>query len=397
MRVWQTAGLACAMTCATAGAQSLTADEVLSSITVTPVSVPNPVRGADGQVHLAYELAIANPSQLFVTLDKVEIVDAAGAVLESLDGDALGAMITQYAGKDRMLPAGGTALVFLDVRFASADALPEHVQARVTATRQATGPDGKPAPLPPGTPVPATYTFTGAPTEIGAPARLVAPPLRGANWMVVNGCCDAITSHRGAVLPVNGRLRIPERFAIDFIRLDAENRVFSGDVSKLESYAYYGTEVHAVADGTVVNLYNGADEQIPGADAKGITTENIGGNMIVVDIGGGAFAFYAHLQRDSLKVKLGDTVTAGQVLGLLGNTGNSTAPHLHFHLMDGPSPLDANGLPYVFGRFTSAGVIKPETADAAAEKGTPMGIDGSRLAGAHADELPLNGQVVSFD
>ena len=80
-----------------------------------------------------------------------------------------------------------------------------------------------------------------------------------------------------------------------------------------------------VADGTVVNLFDGVDEQVPGA-VKPVSTEAIGGNMVVVDIGDGAFAFYAHLQRGSLKVKLGDRVKTGQVLGLLGNTGNSTAP-----------------------------------------------------------------------
>ena len=124
----------------------------------------------------------------------------------------------------------------------------------------------------------------------------------------------------------------------------------------------------------MVNLYDGADEQVPGADAKGITTENIGGNMLVVDIGDGAFAFYAHLQRGSLKVKLGDRVTTGQVIGLLGNTGNSTAPHLHFHVMDGPSPLDANGLPFVFTQFSSRGVVTMSDDNDPLEKGDPAKI-----------------------
>jgi murein DD-endopeptidase MepM/ murein hydrolase activator NlpD len=150
-----------------------------------------------------------------------------------------------------------------------------------------------------------------------------------------------------------------------------------------------------VADGTVVNVYDGADEQIPGPDATptGITTENIGGNMIVVDIGGGNFAFYAHLQKGSLKVALGDVVTAGQALALLGNTGNTTAPHLHFHVMDSTSPLDAQGLPYVFRRFTSRGVV---ASDAAIEDGAPATIDAGR-AGEKAEAMPLNNEVVSFD
>ena len=73
--------------------------------------------------------------------------------------------------------------------------------------------------------------------------------------------------------------------------------------------------------------------------------------MVVIDIGGGNFAFFAHLKPGSLRVKLGDHVARGDVIALLGNTGNSDAPHLHFHVMDGPSPLDANGRPYVLTHF----------------------------------------------
>ena len=145
----------------------------------------------------------------------------------------------------------------------------------------------------------------------------------------------------------------------------------------------------------VVNLYDATDAQVPGGNAKGITTENIGGNMLVIDIGGGNFAFYAHMQRGSLKVKLGDKVRTGDVIGLLGNTGNTTAPHLHFHVMDGPSPLDANGLPYAFTRFQGQGVANPDGANFF-EKPVPAEIDRTRLAGPKQDALPLNNEVVDF-
>ncbi|MCG5233910.1 M23 family metallopeptidase [Xanthobacter oligotrophicus] len=376
-------------------AQSLKTDEVYSSIAAQPITAPNPVLGADGRVHLAYELYVTNPSKLFVTLDKVEAVDGGGHALSSLEGEGLRAMLTDYAGAGRTLPPGGTAAVFLDVPFAREAKLPERVFARVTATRQEAGPDGKPAPMPADAPLPATYSFTGAETAIGRPAVVIAPPLRGKGWVAINGCCDALTSHRGAIMAINGRLRVPERFAIDFVQLDASDRLFTGDVHKLESYAFYGVPVHAVADGVVVNLYDATDAQVPGGDAKGITPENIGGNMLVIDMGGGNFAFYAHMQRGSLKVKLGDKVRTGDVIGLLGNTGNTNAPHLHFHVMDGPSPLDSNGLPYAFTRFEGQGVANPAGADFF-EKPVPADIDRTRLAGPRQDALPLNNEVVDF-
>jgi murein DD-endopeptidase MepM/ murein hydrolase activator NlpD len=378
-----------------ASAQSLKSNEILSSVTVQAVSRPNPVAGADGLTHLAYELLVDNPTTLFVRLDKVEAVDAAGKSLSVLEGDGLGRMMQLYGGSERLLSPGGTAIVFMDVRFAARDTLPGAVSARIAAFRQLAGPDGKPAPLPADAPVPASYSFTGGATTLGKPAVVLAPPLRGKGWVAANGCCDAITSHRGATMAVNGLLRVPERFAIDWVKLDDGGRIFKGDGTKLESYAYYGTQVHAAASGTVVNLYDEADEQVPNRPAKGITTENIGGNMLVIDIGHGAFAFYAHLQRGSLKVKLGDRVETGQVLGLLGNTGNSTAPHLHFHVMDGPSPLDANGLPFEFTRFSSQGVLVPGNEDEL-EQGGAARID-AKLKGEHVKQLPLNDEVVDFD
>jgi len=82
-----------------------------------------------------------------------------------------------------------------------------------------------------------------------------------------------------------------------------------------------------------------------------ITLETIGGNHVILDLGGGRFTFYAHMQPASLRVKVGEKVRRGQVLGLVGNSGNSTAPHLHFHLTDANSPLESEGLPYVFESF----------------------------------------------
>lgn len=395
MRILFLAAAAAAGVATPASAQSLKSDEVLSSIIVRPLATAHPVLGADNRVHLAYELLLSNASKMFLTVDKVEAVDPSGTVLRTIEGDHLRAMTMLYSGTDTTLPGGGTGIIFMDVSFALGNRIPETIAARITATRSGVGPDGKPAPLPSGLPVPATFTFTGGPGAVGEAARVIDSPLRGKNWVATNGCCDRITPHRGAIITVNGMVQAPERFAIDWEQLDDENRMFEGDKEKLSNWKYYGAPIHSVADGAVVNLYDGLDEQVPGPNPAAVTTEGIGGNMLVVDIGGGAYAFYAHLQRGSLKAKLGDKVKAGQVLGLLGNTGNSTAPHLHFHLMDGPSPLNSNGLPYVFRRFTSSGVLKIGDEDLL-EEGKSGRID-NRLTGEHVNRLPLDNQMVDFE
>lgn len=393
MRVSTVTILATSLLASAASAQSLKPDQILSSLSVRPLSEPNPVLGSDGRVHLAYELMVSNPGQLFITLDKVEAVDGSGSSLLSMAGDTLTKMTTRYSGKGNMLAPGEAAIIFMDVSFAPEQQLPKALEARINLTRQGAK-DGRPAPYPTDTPMAASATFTGASTSIGQGARVIEPPLKGPGWLAFNGCCDSINAHRGAIIAVNGQLNAPERFAIDWVKVDDKNRLYTGDKSKLASYAFYGAPVHSVADGVVVNSYDEADEQVPMGAIKGINPENVGGNMIVVDIGGGAYAFYAHLQRGSLKAKLGDHVKTGQVLGSLGNTGNSTLPHLHFHVMDSPSPLYANGIPYVFMHFSSSGVVSTDQEDPLVE-GKSITLD-KRLSGEHEKQLPLNNEVVSF-
>ena len=174
--------------------------------------------------------------------------------------------------------------------------------------------------------------------------------------------------------------------------------LFTGDGSKLEDYRFYGAPVHAVADGKVVGALDGLEPQVPLARDPNIKPDFIDGNMLVLDIGGGRYALYAHLLKGSLKVAKGDEVKAGQEIAQLGNTGNSDGPHLHFHLMDGPSSLNSNGLPYVIRGFSSTGVLAGG-ADAAFDanmQGKPAPID-PRLSGRHENQLPLNNQVVTFD
>ena len=144
---------------------------------------------------------------------------------------------------------------------------------------------------------------------------------------------------------------LAQRFAIDWEQIDAENRVVKGDTKTLSNYVIYGREVLAVADGTVVSSRNDLPEQVPGALPQGMTIDQADGNFVVLDIGGGSYVLYAHMQPGSVTVKAGAKVKRGDVLGKVGNTGNTQAPHLHLHVMDGPSPLQSNGIPYVFDSF----------------------------------------------
>jgi hypothetical protein len=246
---------------------------------------------------------------------------------------------------------------------------------------------------PPGSPPDqaAAQTYTIAPIAVGSDVTVLGPPLEGKGWTAFNGCCEAGGVHRGAGLPVNGQIHYAQRFAIDWIQLGADLRIFHGDEKDVKSYPCYGAKVIAVADGTVVETLSTLDDQVPGQlpDPKTMTLENVDGNHVVLDLGHNKYAFYAHLQKHSVLVKKGEHVKRGQVLGLLGNTGNSSAPHLHFHLMDGTSVLGSSGLPYVIDSFAVAGELSGEV-DGKWSK------DFSAHPSGRKSEFPLDLTVVNF-
>jgi murein DD-endopeptidase MepM/ murein hydrolase activator NlpD len=124
----------------------------------------------------------------------------------------------------------------------------------------------------------------------------------------------------------------------------------------------------------------------------------VDGNHIVLSIGQGAYAFYAHLLKGSLLVKVGDTVHRGQVIARLGNTGNANASHLHFHVMNGPSVLGSSGIPYVLDSFQYQGQISPKQLAASDDFLTGAFFGPGRLATPQPrmDQLPSAWAIVNF-
>ena len=182
------------------------------------------------------------------------------------------------------------------------------------------------------------------------------------------------------------------------MRLDDAGRLVHGDESDVHSYTAYGADVLAVADGTVVDTLDELNDQKPGSlpDPKTITVNNVDGNHVVLDLGDGVFAFYAHLQRGSVTATLGSRVKRGQILGKVGNTGNTSAPHLHFHLMEGPSVLGSNGIPYEIDSFALAGQVP------AADFAAATGVEGDWSKGLFPtpiprhEQFPLDLNIVNF-
>jgi hypothetical protein len=329
------------------------AEAVFTPVIGSVVAEPIPVPATDGKVHLAYELKLTNTLDQDVTLASVAAVSGDRTLL-SLAGDGL-AHWTRILGTTTpttTLRPSTSAVVWLDVAVDKPGDVPTNLVHAIGVTLSRPQP-----PL-----MPATMTESIAPVAVdtGRPVA-ISPPLTGPNWLDGNSCCE-MTAHRMAVSPLNGELWAPERFAIDYVQL-TDGGVLTGDRTKLDSYPYFGADIHAVADGPVVAVVDGLPEQAPGANPTGLPLDQYAGNHVVQDIGGGNYAFYAHLKTGSVKVKPGDKLTIGQSIGALGNSGNTDGPHLHFHVMSTPNPLHANGLPFVFKKFRLDNRLSAELAD----------------------------------
>jgi hypothetical protein len=349
--------------------------------------------GADGKTHLVYELIVQNQSSATVTVQSIEAMSSTGQVLDRLSSSSLDDVVrlnNGHQGTALVLNAGEGAYVFMDVTVRPGR-VPGRLEHRFSMLVQpsATTDQNQPSAQ--------QLRFVGAATPVVRVRPVaVAPPLTGAGWVIANGCCNAITSHRGATLPINGTVYAPERFAVDLVQLNAQDRLYAGDPSKNASFEYFGMPIHSVAPGTVVSLIDGSPENTPGTLPSNATIQTAGGNEVVVDIGAGHYAFYAHLQPGSIRVRKGQHVTTGQVLGLLGNTGNTDAPHLHFQIMSGPSPLQSNGLPFEFTSFVGQGRVTEANAISPPFTGAQAPVDRDYLPGRHANEMPLNLQIVKF-
>ncbi|HVY55701.1 MAG TPA: M23 family metallopeptidase [Thermodesulfobacteriota bacterium] len=373
-------------------------DAVFTPVLMSVLNAPNPVQGSDGKYHIVYEIEAVNASGLTWEISSIDVTDGDGKVLHSLKAEELKdrTELIKDKSKTNALPPGETAVIFIHFTVGDESDIPADIGHRVSITVPGGIPAGflKFAGLPE---TDKTYGYTLDPVKVGsADVIVIGPPLEGKGWVAADGCCDAVR-HVRAIMPINDRLRAAQRFAIDWERMNGERKIYSGDPKNVTSYFAYGQRALAVADAKVVAAVDKYKDHVPGALPPGMTFEEADGNHVVLDLGGGKYALYAHFKPGSVKVKAGDTVKRGQVLGIVGNTGNSSAPHLHFHVMDGPSSFGSNGLPYVIDSFELIEKIPSTSAFFKAEAdGTPVEVVPVDRPGAHTNELPLDQSVVSF-
>ncbi len=185
---------------------------------------------------------------------------------------------------------------------------------------------------------------------------VVGSPVKGPGWVIME-TTSPVVHHITSQVTISNVTRVPQRYAQDFMYLDPENgTLFSGNETISRDYYGFGKELYAVGKGTVVYARDGIPDIEITTQKPPKSFETALGNGVVIDLGNDKYACYGHMINGSVRVKVGDAVTEGQVIGLMGNTGNSDAPHLHFQVItDNPSPLGGEGYPIVYHSFDVTG------------------------------------------
>jgi len=327
----------------------------LTPIVMQAVYPPSAFTGSDGRRHLDYEVLLTNASPRLASISglTVRAGSRTGPVLQVLDANGVTANMWLLGNisltRTNELPGSSVGQVVLDTVLPASTPAPSRLFLTLSATLGA---------LPPGLPSQASVFFPDSVTEqlppvavSTVPPIILNEPVAGGDWVAVNACC-AINAHHGALLGGAGRPVSGERYAIDFIRIDSQAEPSKpGSPPTLSTNYSYGAHLLAVADGTVVSVQTGQPDQPLGALPSGLTLDQFAGNDVVEQIRPHVYAFYAHVVPGTTRVHPGERVRTGEVLGKLGNSGNSSAPHLHFQLMDGPGPLTSQGIPFEFRTF----------------------------------------------
>ncbi|MFJ6658469.1 murein hydrolase activator EnvC family protein [Streptomyces sp. NPDC091377] len=235
----------------------------------------------------------------------------------------------------------------------------------------------------------------------------IAAPVTG-RWSALNSPADRTPSH--------GTHAYGQTYAIDIVAEPADQEGGAGSpgarpgfrwlwpvVRRNADFPAFGAPILAVADATVVRTGDGQRDHLSRGSlpalvylmiVEALVRELMGvrrilGNHVVLDLGDGTYALYGHLQKGSLTVREGDRVRTGQVIARCGNSGNTTEPHLHFQLMDGPDPVADRGVP-----FTWRGLGVPrnketfEAPEAPEAPETPAGEGSEALAGGAPKTFP---------
>jgi len=303
----------------------------------------------DSQRVLVYELHITSFARTPLELRRIEVLGRPALPLARYTDSALAALLGTVGGMHEpahdpaRLEPGRRVVAYLWVPVPGRGSVPDTLVNRLvfSAADSGASPDGE------------TVAEQVVPVR-RADAVVLSPPLPEGIWLAGDGPSND-SPHRRALTALAGRTYIAQRFAIDWMLVGPNGDTHRGDATRNESYWGFDQPVLAVADGEVTEVVDSIADHAPHVLPGAVTLANIAGNHVILRIAPHRYVLYAHLERGSVRVRPGERVRRGQAIAKLGDSGQTTAPHLHLQVADGSSVLGAEGVPWVLGSYEDLG------------------------------------------
>lgn len=369
--------------------------ELAKSVLPVHLHVPfmAPPFTAEGRLGLGYELYLSSFRDVELVLEQVDVFapeDPSRSLFTLAGADLLKCLLrpgrSSELGSPEVLRGGEFAVVALWVRLGSGLPAPESLAHR--AMFRLVRPDGSEQ----------EYTVEGGTIRVPSQDPVVlGPPLPAGRWLMANGP-SMLGDHRLFVHALDGTASNTQRFASDWMLLGPDGRLLRGDPHENKDWYAYGVPVLAVADAGVAHVADGLPENVPLSEERAVPNkrDTMTGNCVVLQLTDHRFAFYGHLQPGSLLVQVGDRVHAGQELARIGNSGSSDAPHLHFHIANGPDPLSGQGVPFAFTSFVLLDALDVPRWESMLEGDVAWEQPADRQPVLRANEMPLGESIIGY-
>jgi hypothetical protein len=313
-------------------------EEIPLQLQISVPFAPHLVQSPDWQ-HLAYEIDLSAYPFRGYSLRTIEVLDATtGTILGTYEDHSAK---DQPLTKGFLLPAGNVTIPMFLVwlKLSPAASVPATLKHRFHFFSNNTM---------------EMVLLEGATVTVDrSPVRVIAPPLRGERCFAAE-TSDGRIHHFHQPIQVGNATKMPQRHAVDLELMTLDYQMSSGDSSVNENWPGWGTDLYAVADGTVTDA---RDELVDhdGTTGPAVAGADATGNHVYLNIGQGQWAIYAHCMRGGVAVKTGEVIKKGQAVCKMGNSGNSLGAHLHFQISNGPDPMASESVPYVIDKFTVFG------------------------------------------